>query len=104
MPMSKAGINQHGRLGEASSRGEDDTFKYQVVEPQQTMIERMFTRMLRLDFGVPEAEFRFRELDSRDEWGRAQTASLLAGGKAVLTVNEARALLGLPPVDGGDGL
>lgn len=104
VPMSKAGINQFGRLGEASSRGEDDTFKFQVVEPQQTMIERWFTRMLVQDFGLAGAEFRFRELDSRDEWSRAQTASLLTGGRAVLTVNEARALLGLPPVDGGDHL
>ena len=104
VPMSKAGINQFGRLGEASSRGEDDTFKYQVVEPQQTMIEHMFTRMLRLDFEATDLRFRFKELDPRDEWSRAQTASLLAGGRAVLTVNEARALLGLSPVEGGDTL
>jgi HK97 family phage portal protein len=104
VPMSKAGINQFGRLGEASSKGEDDTFKYQVVEPQQTMIERTFTRALREEFGAAGLEFRFKELDHRDEWSRAQTASLLAGGKAVLTVNEARALLGLPPVGSGDTL
>ncbi len=104
VPMSKAGINQHGRLGEASSRGEDDTFKYQVVEPQQTLVERALTRMIADDLEAPGVEFRFKELDVKDEWSRAQTASLLTGGKAVLTVNEARSLLGLAPVEGGDAL
>lgn len=102
VPMSKAGINQYGRLGEASSKGEDDTFKYQVVEPQQTQIERVFTRMLREDFGIPEAEFRFREIDLKDERETARMASLLAGGAALLTVNEARALIGLPPLPEGE--
>ncbi|HEY3285115.1 MAG TPA: phage portal protein [Armatimonadota bacterium] len=107
VPMSKAGINQHGRLGEASSLGEDVTFKAQVVEPQQTMVEHALTRMLRLDLGVLEACWRFKEIDLRDELEVARTASLLAGGQPLLTVDEARAMLGLGPLAtlgaGGEG-
>ena len=104
VPMSKAGINQYGRLGEASSLGEDHTFKYQVIEPQQTMIEHAMTRMLQRDMGYESAEFRFLELDIKDESETARTAALLAGGAPILTVNEARAMMGLPPVEGGDKL
>jgi len=104
VPMSKAGINQYGRLGEASSLGEDHTFKYQVVEPQQTMIENAMSRLLSVDLGFGGVRFRFREMDIRDESERARTASLLSGGAAILTINEARAMMGLPPVDGGDRL
>lgn len=104
VPMSKAGINQYGRLGEGSSVGEDHTFKFQVVEPQQTSIEHALTKMVALDLGYRGAEFRFLEMDLEDQNQRARTASVLVGGAPVLTVNEARAMIGLPPVDGGDGL
>jgi len=100
VPLSKAGINQAGRLGEASGREETETFKSEVVEPQQTMVEHAFRRVLRSDFGATDAEFRFKDLDLRDTTRLAETASLLTGGSAVLTVDEARATLGYGPKGG----
>jgi phage portal protein BeeE len=94
VPMSKAGINQYGRLGEAAGREETETFKTEVVEPQQTMVEHAFDRMLREDFGAPGLRFRFKELDLRDTAKLAETASRLVAGQAVLSVDEARAMLG----------
>jgi PBSX family phage portal protein len=94
VPMSKAGINQYGRLGDASGREETETFKAEVVEPQQTMVEHAFLGMLRDDFGVKDLAFRFRELDMRDTARLAETAAKLTGGQPVLSVNEARAMLG----------
>ncbi|HEY3412225.1 MAG TPA: phage portal protein [Armatimonadota bacterium] len=96
VPMSKAGINQAGRLGDASGREETETFKSEVVEPQQTMIEHIFDCLLRDDFLAPDLRFRFRELDLRDTVSLAETASKLVGGQPVLTVEEARAMLGYP--------
>lgn len=94
VPMSKAGINQAGRLGEASGREETETFKAEVIEPQQTMVEHALIAMLRDDWGVPGLSFRFCEMDLRDTARLAETASRLTGGQPVLSVEEARAMLG----------
>lgn len=94
VPMSKAGINQYGRLGDAAGREETETFNAEVVEPQQTMVEHVFRAMLRDDWGAPGMAFRFRDLDLRDTERLAETAVRLAGGRAVLSVDEARNLLG----------
>lgn len=97
VPMSKAGINQYGRLGESAGREETETFKTEVVEPQQTMVEHVFNTMLRDDFRKPALAFRFLEMDLRDTARLAETASRLVGGQALLSVPEARALLGYAP-------
>jgi len=94
VPMSKAGINQYGRLGEAAGREETEAFKTEVVEPQQTMVEHVFQAMLRDDWGAAGLSFRFRELDLRDTARLAETAVRLTAGQPVLTVEEARAMLG----------
>jgi PBSX family phage portal protein len=94
VPMSKAGINQAGRLGDASGREETETFKAEVVEPQQTMVEHVFNALLRDDFGLPGLAFRFKDLDLRDTARLAETAARLVGNQPVLTVAEARDMLG----------
>lgn len=94
VPMSKAGINQAGRLGDSSGREETETFKAEVVEPQQTMVEHAFDSVLRHDFGTSEMSFRFKDLDLRDTARLAETAARLVGGQAVISVDEARAMLG----------
>lgn len=94
VPLSKAGINQAGRLGDASGREETETFKAEVVEPQQTMVEHVFNGLLHHDFGAPDVAFRFKDLDLRDTARLAETAARLVGGQPVLSVDEARAMLG----------
>jgi len=94
VPMSKAGISQAGRLGDASGREETETFNAEVVEPQQTTVEHLFDSVLRDDFGAAGLRFQFRELDLRDTTSLADTASKLVGGQPVLSVDEARAMLG----------
>jgi PBSX family phage portal protein len=94
VPMSKAGINQAGRMGDASGREETETFKAEVVEPQQTMVEHAFNALLRDDFDAPGLMFRFLDLDLRDTARLAETAARLVGNQPVLTVEEARTMLG----------
>ncbi|HEY3267727.1 MAG TPA: phage portal protein [Armatimonadota bacterium] len=96
VPMSKAGINQAGRLGEASGREEAETFKTEVVEPQQTMVEHSFDALLRDDLRAPTLGFRFRDMESRDTVQMAEAAARLAGNEAVLSPEAARAWLGIP--------
>lgn len=60
-------------------------------------IETVMTRLINLYLGYNDLEFSFTQEDSTDPLQQAQALQLATGGKAWLTVNEARAIQGLGP-------
>jgi capsid portal protein len=93
----KAGVQSMGALGGGTNlMAETDSFKFEVVEPIQTRVEYSFNRILRLDFGFEGLLFEFAELDLKEERQNVEMATRAVGGSPFITVNEARAMIGLP--------
>jgi len=97
VPRSKAGMAEGMSL--AAAKDADKGFKEQVTRPEQGRLETLLTPFI--------AEFtdmfilKFNELTLTDEDTQSKIIERLVRMQVMLP-NEARALLGLPPRDGGD--
>ncbi len=79
-----------------------EIFKSQVIRPDQSEGEFLINKHLVYDnFGIDSWELRFNEIDDLDEFRRMQIFQGYLQNN-VMTVNEVRRELSLPPKKGGD--
>lgn len=103
VPPRKVGVMEPGSLGGAGvEEGQDRTFHINTCQPlAETVLEKINYALLRRGFGVTGWRLRFDEVDWRDskvvEDIRDQR---LRNGS--WSLNRYRAVIGEPPVDGGD--
>jgi HK97 family phage portal protein len=105
IPPHKLGLaisTSYGSLEE-----ENDAFRDDALDPWLVQFEMEYRKLLTEDeqqgetHTVAADRSDFSRMKSADQ---AQYLKDMTGGSAVMTVNEARARLGLPPVQGGDVL
>jgi len=103
VPPYRLGIAETGSLGGNVSRETTEIYKTSVVKPRQETLEDRLNRLIREGFGIEGWQFKFDEIDTRDEAADVEkTSKLFAVG--ALSPNEVRARLSLgEPYEGGDG-
>jgi len=102
VPPYRLGIAETGSLGGSTSREATEIYKASVIRPRQETLEDRLNRLVREGFGIGGWEFKFDEIDTRDEAADVEKTSTLFGIGA-LSPNEVRARLSLgKPYEGGD--
>jgi hypothetical protein len=97
VPLSKIGGGDSSSI--AAALAQDRTFKEQVARPAQTSLEKMINKVIKEKTDI--LEFRFNELTLTDEISQSQILTEYVKNK-IMVPNEARTILGLPHIDGGD--
>jgi len=102
VPPYRLGIAETGSLGGNTSRESTEIYKTSVVKPRQETLEDRLNRLIREGFGIEGWEFKFDEIDTRDEVADVEkTSKLFAMG--AISPNEVRARLAIgEPYQGGD--
>jgi HK97 family phage portal protein len=94
LPPSKAGVQSATSQSPSDSRSQDETFKYDVVKPMQSRIEKILN-ILAEQIGITDWEIKLDELDVRDERENADIAKTYASIPGI-KLHEVRQLAGLP--------
>jgi PBSX family phage portal protein len=97
VPLSKIGGGDSGAI--AAALAQDRTFKEQVARPAQRQIEKMINKVIREKTDI--LELKFNELTLTDEIAQSQILERYVKTQ-VMVPNEARQILGLPMITGGD--
>jgi PBSX family phage portal protein len=97
VPLSKLGGGEGGAI--AASLAQDRTFKEQVARPAQRKLEKILNKIIREKTDI--LELKFNELTLTDEIAQSQILERYVRNK-VMVPNEAREVLGLPQIQGGD--
>ncbi len=97
VPLSKIGGGDGASI--AAALAQDRTFKEQVARPAQTNLEKMINKIIKEKTDI--LEFKFNELTLTDEISQAQILTEYVKNK-IMVPNEAREVIGLPHIDGGD--
>jgi PBSX family phage portal protein len=97
VPLSKIGGGDSSAI--AAALAQDRTFKEQVARPAQTTLEKMINKIIKEKTDI--LEFKFNELTLTDEISQSQILTEYVKNK-IMVPNEARTILGLPHIDGGD--
>ncbi|NBO78072.1 MAG: phage portal protein [Actinobacteria bacterium] len=96
-PLSKIGGGDSGAI--AAALAQDRTFKEQVARPAQRQLEKMINKVIREKTDI--LELKFNELTLTDEIAQSQILERYVKTQ-VMVPNEARQILGLPMITGGD--
>jgi PBSX family phage portal protein len=97
VPLSKIGGGDSSAI--AAAIAQDRTFKEQVARPAQTNLEKMINKIVHEKTDI--LDFKFNELTLTDEISQSQILTEYVKNK-IMVPNEARTVLGLPHIDGGD--
>ena len=97
VPLSKIGGGDSSAI--AAAIAQDRTFKEQVARPAQTNLEKMINKIIHEKTDI--LDFKFNELTLTDEISQSQILTEYVKNK-IMVPNEARTVLGLPHIDGGD--
>ena len=97
VPLSKLGGGDGASI--AASLSQDRTFKEQVSRPAQRNLEKIINKIIREKTDV--IELKFNELTLTDETAQSQIIERYVRNK-VMMPNEARELINLPQIVGGD--
>jgi PBSX family phage portal protein len=97
VPLSKLGGSESSAI--AASLAQDRTFKEQVARPAQRNLEKILNKIIREKTDI--LEFKFNELTLTDEVAQSQILERLVRNK-IMVPNEAREVLNLPQMEGGD--
>ena len=97
VPLSKIGGGDSSAI--AAAIAQDRTFKEQVARPAQTNLEKMINKIIHEKTDI--LDFKFNELTLTDEISQSQILTEYVKNK-IMVPNEARTILGLPHIDGGD--
>ena len=97
VPLSKIGGGDSGAI--AAALAQDRTFKEQVARPAQRQLEKMINKVIREKTDI--LELKFNELTLTDEIAQSQILERYVKTQ-VMVPNEARQILGLPMIAGGD--
>lgn len=94
---------EHDVNRNTASELSDEAFRTAVVPTARLLAEHITRDVIAKKLGWDDLEFCFTELESKDEMQEAQIQTMLLQA-GVLTVNEVRAMRGLPPLGGSTGL
>lgn len=97
VPLSKLGGGDSSNVAAALSQ--DRTFKEQVARPAQRNLEKILNKIIREKTDV--LELKFNELTLTDETAQSQILERYVRNQ-IMMPNEARQILNLPQIDGGD--
>ena len=101
VPASKVGASV-GTVSPSATSTDDRVFNINTVGPLAELVLEKFTfRILAQCYGVDDWHLRFGDVDWRDDLAVEQIMDMrVRSGR--LTLNAARAIIGQPPVPGGD--
>jgi len=97
VPLSKLGGGDSSNVAAALSQ--DRTFKEQVARPAQRNLEKVLNKIVREKTDV--LEFKFNELTLTDETAQSQILERYVRNQ-IMMPNEAREIINLPQIPGGD--
>jgi PBSX family phage portal protein len=97
VPLSKIGGGDSSQI--AAALAQDRTFKEQVARPAQTNLAKMINKIIHEKTDI--LDLKFNELTLTDEISQSQILTEYVKNK-IMVPNEARTVLGLPHIDGGD--
>lgn len=97
VPLSKIGGGDSAAI--AAALAQDRTFKEQVARPAQRNLEKVINKIIKEKTDI--LELKFNELTLTDEIAQSQILERYVRNQ-IMVPNEARNVLGLPQVDGGD--
>jgi PBSX family phage portal protein len=97
VPLSKLGGSDSSAI--AAALAQDRTFKEQVARPAQRNLEKMINKIIHEKTDI--LDFKFNELTLTDEIAQSQILERYIKTQ-VMVPNEARTILGLPHIEGGD--
>jgi PBSX family phage portal protein len=95
VPLSKLGADS----GSAAALSQDRTFKEQVARPAQQFLEKILNKIIREKTDI--LELKFNEMTLTDEIAQSQILERYVRNK-IMVPNEARQLLDLPQMEGGN--
>jgi hypothetical protein len=98
VPISKLGGSDSAAIAAAMSQ--DRTFKEQVARPAQAQLEKMVNKIIKEKTDI--LELKFNEMTLTDEIAQSQIIERYVKTQ-VITPDEAREMLDLPPRPDGDG-
>jgi PBSX family phage portal protein len=96
-PLSKLGSTDSGGL--AAAMANDRTFKEQVARPAQNNLQKILNKVIKEKSDI--VELKLNELTLTDETAQSQNLERFVKNQIMLP-NEARAVIHLPPREGGD--
>ncbi len=99
--VPEAIIGEFENANRANSQVQYQIFKNQAVLPICNLISYHFNTALIPQFGFDDVEFRFKPTDVIDKKLQADTLAVYLNN-SIMTINEARGVLGLPRVTWGD--
>jgi PBSX family phage portal protein len=97
VPLSKIGGGDSASI--AAALAQDRTFKEQVARPAQKNLEKVINKIIKEKTDI--IELRFNELTLTDEIAQSQILERYVRNQ-IMVPNEARNVLGLPQIEGGD--
>jgi PBSX family phage portal protein len=97
VPLSKLGGSDASNIAAALSQ--DRTFKEQVARPAQRNLEKILNKIIREQTDI--LELKFNELTLTDENAQSQILERYVRNQIMLP-NEAREVINLPQIEGGD--
>ena len=102
VPPSKVGVIEAGNLGAGTGTSQDRMFNVNTCGPIGEIVLEKFTfHLLYQAYGITDWHLNFGQVDWRDDMIIEQIADLrVRNGR--WTINESRAVIGQPPVEGGD--
>lgn len=102
VPPAKVGIIETGNIGGGTGEAQNKSFQVNTIIPvANLLLEKLNYHLVQQGFGIEGWHLEFEEIDFRDSLTVEQVRDMrLKNGS--YSLNEYRAELGKPPVDGGD--
>lgn len=102
VPPAKVGIIETGNIGGGSGEAQNKSFQVNTIIPiTNLLLEKLNFHIVQRGFGISGWHMEFAEVDFRDSITVEQVRDLrLKNGS--YSVNDVRAEIGKPPIDGGD--
>jgi len=102
VPPAKVGIIETGNIGGGSGEAQNKSFQVNTIIPiANLLLEKLNFHLVQQGFGITGWHLEFSEVDFRDSLTVEQVRDLRLKNGAY-SVNDVRAEIGKPPIDGGD--
>lgn len=102
VPPSKVGIIETGNIGGGSGEAQNKSFQVNTIVPiANLLLEKLNFHLVQMGFGITGWHLEFEEIDFRDSVTVEQVREIRLKYGAY-SINDWRAELGKPPIDGGD--
>lgn len=102
VPPAKVGIIETGNIGGGSGEAQNKSFQVNTIIPiANLLLEKLNFHLVQSGFGITGWHLEFAEVDFRDSQTVEQVREIRLKNGAY-SVNDWRAEIGKPPIDGGD--